>query len=87
MTYATARKHRSVNTREISVMFLDPALIKAARKIYRTYCNLNSQATKKPLGVAIDRDSYRGQLLFREKPILLPRECFIPLSQIEAEVY
>lgn len=67
--------------------FFDPALVKAARKIYRTYCNLNSQLNRKPFGVAIDRDSYRGQLVFKNKPILLPKECFIPIDQIEAEIY
>ena len=90
VTYASMGQNRAVNQTSAapnSTMFFDPTLIKAARKIYRTYCNLNSQINRKPLGVAIDRESYKGQLVFREKPILLPGECFIHINQIEAELY
>jgi hypothetical protein len=90
VSYASIRKNRTINQTNAvpdSTVFFDPALIKAARKIYRTYCNLNSQINRKPLGVAIDRESYKGQLVFREKPILLPGECFIDINQIEAEFY
>jgi hypothetical protein len=68
-------------------MLLDPKLLKAARKIYLTYRNLHSQMTKRPSGVAINRDTHRGQLIFRDRPILLPGECFIQLNQLESEVY
>ncbi len=68
-------------------MFSDPTLIQAARRIYRTYCHINSNIIKQPLGVAIDKDSLRGHLIFRERPILLPGECFIRLNELEAEVY
>ena len=68
-------------------MFLDPTLVQAAKKIYRTYCNLHSQMTKRPFGVAIHKDTYRGQLVFREKPILLPGECFVNINQLETEIY
>ncbi len=90
VTYASIRQNRAVNQTSAvpsSAAFFDPTLIKAARKIYRTYCNLNSQVNRKPCGVAINRENYRGQLVFREKPILLPGECFIPINQIEAELY
>ena len=66
-------------------MFLDPTLVQAAKRIYRTYCNLHSQMTKRPFGVAIDKETYRGQLVFREKPVLLPGECFVNINQLEAE--
>ena len=69
------------------MIFFDPSLIKAARNIYRNYCGLNVPADTQPKGVVINRDSHRGQLAFKNKPILLPRECFIPLKQIEAESY
>ncbi|MEM7758563.1 MAG: hypothetical protein AAGF83_15190 [Cyanobacteria bacterium P01_G01_bin.67] len=68
------------------MIFFDPTLIKAARNIYRNYCHLNVIGNQ-PMGVVINRDSHRGQLAFNPKPILLPRECFIPLKQIEAEAY
>ena len=69
------------------MIFFDPSLVKAARNIYRSYCNLNIPADNKPMGIVINRDSHRGQLTFNAKPILLPRECFIPLKQIEADTY
>lgn len=69
------------------MIFFDPTLVKAARNIYRNYCNLNVHTHTRPMGVVINRDNHRGQLSFNAKPILLPRECFIPLKQIEAETY
>jgi hypothetical protein len=62
---------------------LDPALLQAARSIYRTYYEVHPDEIQRPIGVALDRFSLRGKLIFGAKPILLPRECFVPLSQIE----
>ncbi len=62
---------------------LDPALLQAARSIYRTYYEVHPDETQRPIGVALDRFNLRGKLIFGLKPILLPRECFVPLSQIE----
>lgn len=72
---------------QTSMVFFDPSLVKEARNIYRSYCNLNFATENQPKGIVINRDSHRGQLAFRHKPVLLPRECFIPLKQIEAEGY
>jgi len=72
---------------QASMVFFDPSLVKAARDIYRSYCNLNFSTENQPQGIVINRDSHRGQLAFRHKPVLLPRECFIPLKQIESEAY
>ncbi len=69
------------------MIFFDPSLIKAARNIYRSYCNLNVTTDRRLMGIVINRDNHRGQLAFSPKPILLPRECFIPLKQIEGETY
>ncbi|GFE69160.1 hypothetical protein [Chroococcus sp. FPU101] len=60
-------------------------LIRAAKRIYRTYHVLHSKINRQPQGVAIHRDSHRGQLIFRTKPILLPGESFIPVKQLESE--
>jgi hypothetical protein len=68
-------------------MLLDPALLRAARQIYRTYFEVHPEVTQRPSGVAIDRYTHRGKLIFRKKPILLPQECFVPFSQLEAEIY
>jgi hypothetical protein len=62
----------------------DPSLIQAARNIYETYYTVHPEVTELPLGVAIDRTSYRGKLIFKQKPALLPKECFIPFSSIDA---
>jgi hypothetical protein len=62
----------------------DPSLIQAARNIYETYYTVHPEVTELPLGVAIDRISYRGKLIFKQKPALLPKECFIPFSSIDA---
>ncbi|MBD2580422.1 hypothetical protein H6G50_22435 [Oscillatoria sp. FACHB-1406] len=62
---------------------MDPSLILAARSIYLTYYSVHPERQDLPIGVAIHRHSYRGKLIFGRKPILLPRECFIPFNQIE----
>lgn len=60
-------------------------LIQAAQKIYYTYYKLHGENDKSPIGVAIDPNTHRGQVLFTKIPILLPREHFIPLDIIESE--
>lgn len=67
-------------------MLLDPSLLKAARQIYSTYCESQREPFQRPLGIAIDRNSHRGKLIFTRKPILLPQEHFIALSQLESEL-
>jgi hypothetical protein len=68
-------------------VLLDPELLRAARRIYRTYSEVHPKRTQRPIGVAIDRYSYRGYLIFNDKPILLYREDFVPLNQLESEMY
>jgi hypothetical protein len=61
---------------------LSSSILTAARKIYSSYCQAHAEP-RRPVGVAIDRDSHRGHLIFTSKPILLPQECFVPFQQIE----
>ncbi len=68
-------------------LLLDPALLRAARQIHRTYSEAHPNRVQRPHGVAINRFTYRGKLIFSAKPILLPEECFIPFAQIESEIY
>jgi hypothetical protein len=68
-------------------VWLDPAILRAARQIYRTYYEVHPELIQRPLGVAIDRYTCRGKLIFSGKPILLPQECFVPFNQIESELY
>lgn len=63
----------------------DYTLLKAARQIYLTHRELRPDLVE-PTGVAIDRLTYRGRVLFAKKPILLPQEEFIPLNEIESEL-
>lgn len=64
----------------------DPMLIRASRQIYRTYRTVHPRRVQQPLGVVMHRYSYRGHLIFKQYPALLPDECFIPFEQIESEL-
>lgn len=65
----------------------DPALIRAARNIYRIYYDSHPKIVQRPLGVAISRVTYRGKLIFNNRPALLPQEYFVPFNEIESELY
>ena len=65
-------------------VYLDPAVVQAARLIYETYYEVHPELTEPPLGVAINRLTRRGKLIFSGKPILLPQECFVPFNVIAA---
>jgi hypothetical protein len=58
------------------------SLLQAARAIYESYRKTHVEP-QLPLGVAINRQTQRGHLIFTGKPVLLPQECFIPLTQLE----
>lgn len=64
---------------------LDPTMLRAAREIYETYCKFHVTLESPPLGVAIDKKTYHGQLIFSKQPILLPWENFIPIHQITSD--
>lgn len=59
---------------------LDPNIVRSARSIYETYYEVHPELTEPPLGVAINRITLRGKLIFNGKPALLPQECFVPFS-------
>ena len=67
-------------------VLLNPELIKAARHIYRTFYDVHPEVIQRPIGVAIGRMNHRGKLVFGDKPVLLPQECFVPFSQIEPAI-
>lgn len=66
---------------------LDPGLLQSARTIYRTFYEVHPDEARHPIGVAIDRYTHRGKLIFGAKPVLLPQECFVPLNQIDADLF
>lgn len=66
---------------------IDPAIIRAARQIYRQFYEAHPDMTQRPVGVALNRYNYRGKLIFGKRPILLPEECFVPVEQVQSELY
>lgn len=64
--------------------FLDPGLLRSAQNIYYTYCKFHQKLKTTPIGVAIDRKTHRGQLIFCKQPVLLPWENFIPIDKLES---
>ena len=64
-----------------------PALLQAAQEIYRSYYESNARMVQRPVGVVINQVTYRGKVLFSGKPILLFQETFVPLNEIESEIY
>lgn len=92
--YGSATATASVDTRVASrseqidfSALLDPSLLQSARDIYRTYYEVHPDQIQRPQGVAIDRYTHRGKLIFTGKPVLLPQECFVPIAQIEPELH
>lgn len=65
----------------------DPDLFRAAVEIYNFYCQTNPdrERRRQPIGVAMNKRSHRGKLIFSSFPILLPDECFISVQQLEGE--
>ena len=65
----------------------EPALLRAARDIYSFYCQINPdrERRRQPIGVAVNKLSYRSKLIFSSYPVLLPEEQFISVEQLESE--
>ncbi len=71
-------------TQDVTAL-IDPYLLSAARHIYQKCYEIYPEKAERTSGVAIDRETYRGQLIFHEKPILLPWESFIPSEQLQVD--
>jgi len=74
---------RKIDDRDLAAA-KDTVLLSSARGIYQKYRERLSRR-KVPAGVAIHRDTYRGQLIFHKKPILLPGESFIPVERLNSQ--
>ncbi len=59
-------------------------MLASARETYQAYCQIHVDS-QSPVGVAMDRNTGRGQLIFSEQPILLPHECFISVDDMEQD--
>jgi hypothetical protein len=60
----------------------DLDIVRAARALYQTYLQVHENRAREPIGVVLNPISYRGKLLFRQAPVLLPQERFIPLDEM-----
>lgn len=85
MVYAKWRNLLCNNQPYILFVLIDSALLKAARKVYRAYCETHPSTDKRPSGVVVNQINYQGKVLFSSQPVLLPQECFVPISQLESE--
>ncbi|GAB4210661.1 MAG: hypothetical protein OHK0012_01500 [Synechococcales cyanobacterium] len=64
---------------------MDARLVEAARRIYEHYQQMRPDVIAlQPRGVAVHRQTLRGDLVFSEQPVLLPFERFVPLSDLVA---
>ncbi len=82
MIYVSEPTDQGSNRFDLEPIMLSPVIVRAAKAIYQTYVETHGHR-QMPIGVAIDRYTYRGQPIFGVQPILLPHECFVPLKEIE----
>lgn len=85
--YALRQEQANYTNPKNQPPLIDPAVIRAASKIYYTYCEVHPEMAGQASGVAINRDTHRGKVIFTNQPVLLPAECFVPLNQIESHMY
>jgi hypothetical protein len=64
---------------------VDPSILRVARKTYHLYLEALADYFPRPLGIAVDRYTYRSHIIYQTKPILLLSEHFVPIDQLEAE--
>jgi hypothetical protein len=67
---------------DLEPIVLGPVIVMAARNIYQAYAKTHG-SKQTPLGVALNRYTLRGQVIFASQPILLPHECFVPMRDID----
>ncbi|NJN75018.1 MAG: hypothetical protein HC796_00570 [Synechococcaceae cyanobacterium RL_1_2] len=68
--------------------YIDPEIIRAARYTYQNYYQAHQgKIPATPIGVAVDTKNYRGTIMFHDHPIILPRECFVPMAQLEGHAH
>ncbi|TBR59062.1 hypothetical protein B4U84_24750 [Westiellopsis prolifica IICB1] len=85
--YALRQEQANYTRSKNQPPLIDPAIIRAAGKIYYTYCEVHPEVAGQASGVAINRDTHRGKVIFNAQAALLPAECFVPLNQIESHMY
>ncbi len=81
MSYA-AQRVEYPDRHEVNVN-LDPLIVRAAKQVYRYYRDSYAAQLPRPLGVAIDRRTMEGKLVYKQV-LLLPQETFVSIDLIEA---
>ena len=82
MSYVSQTINQSSDRFDLEPIVLSPVIVKAAKNIYQAYVDTHG-SKQTPLGVALNRYTFRGQLIFTGQPILLPHECFVPMRDID----
>lgn len=83
MAYVTEQLVNNPSRSHQDMVGLRSLFITVAREIYSTYRKNHGTNPRRPVGAVINHVSQRGQLIFKGKPILLPREYFVPFEEIE----
>ncbi|MGB7414152.1 MAG: hypothetical protein WA902_08075 [Thermosynechococcaceae cyanobacterium] len=84
MTYAHQQSGTVLETPRVTIDASQAPILASARAVYHTFRKTHLEF-EAPLGVAVDRNTFRGQLIFATQPILLPHECFVTLEQLQAQ--
>lgn len=82
MSYVAQTVNQGSDSFDFESIVLSPVMVGAARKIYQAYVDTHG-SRQTPVGVAINRYTFRGQVIFTAQPILLPHECFVPMRSID----
>jgi hypothetical protein len=80
--YVSEQADQGSSSFDLEPIMLSPVIVRAAKAIYQTYIETHGNRLN-PIGVAIDRYTYRGQPIFGVQPILLPHECFVSIKEID----
>lgn len=85
MVYTSESKYKTPLEQLDLPELLDPSILRVARKTYYLYRETLADFFPRPQGIAVDRHTYRSQIIYQTKPILLLSERFIPIDQLEGE--
>lgn len=66
-------------------VLLEPEALQVARNRYRDYQAVGKRLGKPLLGVAVNSETHHTTLIFSTKPVLLPREFFVPHQLLTQE--
>jgi hypothetical protein len=86
VSYAAKRVEYADRQQDTIVKNVDPAILRAAKQVFRFYVDSYATQLPRPLGVAVNRGDMSGKLVYSQL-ILLPQESFIPIELIESSEF